>query len=1326
MFALLGSTISKLSLAVSRRRPRAPQKPFSNTPSIHFRCEPLEPRTLLSSSLNVIQQFAPSSVGTYPNTPPLSIVSIVTTNATAVVTCSAPTTSILVGDTVRITGNSEINSELVTVSAVNSAANNFSFKTGDPNSGIGGSAQDITDPNLGVITGNSLVVDAGGPYLTGQTDAAGNDGFSIDAQGARFNTENYNSMNISGTPAATSGIIDDWNYIDSINSYYDPRYLPPLTDIYAANGNTFASLDLAEGINITALSGDGTLATATVASTANMQNGDIVQIRGTNNIASDAEQVITVINSTQFTYSSSFVGTNNTNTMFAFDLNHNNDDFFVQRVVANNNIDTGVVCPLRQWFELRTEWNLVSGTTYEVSIDYRLAGSNTWFNIYNDIAAGGHDAFAAPKTADFGSGDNAGSPGFIVARYGMPTVASTALATWNTDRLSPIPNQHDPSTIQSHQWYYDPINGNDNNDGTTSAAAWKTDAKITAEGTNAGFFYAPYTTDWQTVVNGVPTGNAIDRSLPATTLMTMLRDNQIALVGDDVNVVVNPGQVYPIVQQGGIELQTDGLTFRSASATQNVSFSAFLNVNPNVWTNTTGAVYQFPQIGGTTNTANSVLFEDGRLLQQASGSTFAATEQQLADNPGTYFIDPSTSTPIVYIHSFESGNPATDGHLYQISNVAAVSGEAMGINTSGRDCEVENISVSGTVSQSPGQTPEAGYGISHITYSLYGDVTAYVGNFVQYSSKHSYATTSQDCAGMRTLYLNDTAQSSLGTQGRDWLFVDYESLVSGAGIYPPLHNQAAYYGCSSGAGSSLKVGSTVPESDQFAAFAWGTHGDYNNYDSFDFDNCDFSTAGGLSQQNYSTFTTENSQWQGALFGAMIGLSTETYIQCRIKNPINVTGGSAFLQNCIITTNLEMPGISNDNLTFDHCTIDWSGIGVGPGVWLLDSGRNNTLTFTNDLFIPGSYATGLIGELSATDKFTSSNNEIQGSNSMLWYYFFHNGANLTFGQSQSAGFESGSQTVATAAIDPISYQRTGQSSFINNVGSLTDYNGTSFPNRQTIGATEWMANTSSIFAGDVSTDFSNPLNWNLDTAPTAGQNALIPHSYSTIQIPSGYFTVHSLTANSPITITTGATLAILAPSTISSALTLQPGGSFDLTTAGLAINYGIGSSTYIATLKNYLATGAIFSSTIKTSPRSAIGYADGSIDTGTPAQTGQLLLKYTLNGDTNLDGLVNFQNLVTVIQHFNKLNTDWSTGNFNFGLSTNINDLVTVVQNFNKILNPPATNSATQTGGPIILLAAAIQTTRQSPVSSTQYQTQDPPAPQIETQDAMDSLLLTEN
>jgi hypothetical protein len=156
-----------------------------------------------------------------------------------------------------------------------------------------------------------------------------------------------------------------------------------------------------------------------------------------------------------------------------------------------------------------------------------------------------------------------------------------------------------------------------------------------------------------------------------------------------------------------------------------------------------------------------------------------------------------------------------------------------------------------------------------------------------------------------------------------------------------------------------------------------------------------------------------------------------------------------------------------------------------------------------------------------------------------------------------------------------------------------------------------------------------------------------------------------------------------------------GAMLDITNNSLEVDYLPGSDP-VATIVSYLAKGynggtwtgaGLTSSLAAVNPqRMGLGYVDSNDPGGVP---NAVLVKYTLVGDTNLDGLVNFQDLVTVIQNFNKSGMDWAEGNFTYDPNgvVNFNDLVAVVQNFNRSLD---LNPGNDGGGGMIGLSGQIQ------------------------------------
>jgi len=129
-----------------------------------------------------------------------------------------------------------------------------------------------------------------------------------------------------------------------------------------------------------------------------------------------------------------------------------------------------------------------------------------------------------------------------------------------------------------------------------------------------------------------------------------------------------------------------------------------------------------------------------------------------------------------------------------------------------------------------------------------------------------------------------------------------------------------------------------------------------------------------------------------------------------------------------------------------------------------------------------------------------------------------------------------------------------------------------------------------------------------------------------------------------------------------------GGQVNLGAGSLSIVYGSGPDP-AATIRFYLASGyaggAWSGPGLMTSAGLALGYADAADGIVAGLAPGTLLVKYARPGDANLDGQVNFADLVNLARHFGKTNAGWDLGDFDYDGKIGFSDFVTLARNFGK-------------------------------------------------------------
>lgn len=198
---------------------------------------------------------------------------------------------------------------------------------------------------------------------------------------------------------------------------------------------------------------------------------------------------------------------------------------------------------------------------------------------------------------------------------------------------------------------------------------------------------------------------------------------------------------------------------------------------------------------------------------------------------------------------------------------------------------------------------------------------------------------------------------------------------------------------------------------------------------------------------------------------------------------------------------------------------------------------------------------------------------------------------------------------------------------------------------------------------------------------------------------------------------GGRAELRAPGTVlrtADGLTITPGGTFDVGPAGAVLDYT--SASPLADVRGWLTSGyaggawngaGISSSDASTLERAdAVGYAEASeLFTSFPAtfmgesvDSTTLLMRYTLDGDANLDGSVNISDFSQLAANFNSAG-GWAKGNFNYDNIVNISDFAMLAANFNQSLPGDLPRA------PRIPTVEQLRTT--SPFSSRLIQTGEP-------------------
>jgi hypothetical protein len=151
-----------------------------------------------------------------------------------------------------------------------------------------------------------------------------------------------------------------------------------------------------------------------------------------------------------------------------------------------------------------------------------------------------------------------------------------------------------------------------------------------------------------------------------------------------------------------------------------------------------------------------------------------------------------------------------------------------------------------------------------------------------------------------------------------------------------------------------------------------------------------------------------------------------------------------------------------------------------------------------------------------------------------------------------------------------------------------------------------------------------------------------------------------------------------------AMVFEPAGTLAALGLESNLNFKIGS-----------AADGIYDSTAPAHPGSTIGIAFTSGD-GKPVR-----MRLTLAGDADLDGHVNFADLVTLAQNYNAPDDGylWDEGDFNYDHNVDFGDLILLAQNYNRAFAPAAPIPGARAGFNNDLAAATAASSVPEPASA---------------------------
>ncbi len=644
------------------------------------------------------------------------------------------------------------------------------------------------------------------------------------------------------------------------------------------------------------------------------------------------------------------------------------------QAVAGGPINTGVdIPPPGKTFYISIALNRTTTNTWQFDVAYRMANSLTWVAIWSLPATNiGQDVM---QSFWVGNALTSGASSKMVGRLGTSYVM--AITDYPNEYRSE-PTGADAMTDADDlpfTWYFSST-GNDANDGATSGTPWATTGKITSECV-LGTIRRSWARHGYVWADGSEVTELYDRRK-----IDFLEEMGYIKPGGDIVLLQYAGGIeHRFAEQLDYSVPGTGLdTDADFFAGQETRFTFFKVVPVASWslTATKSATWE------TTDTqTNARLFQNRRDLTRVGGANYAAVAATIEATAGTYYND-GTKIYVHPLDGVNPTTAGTDG-VFERTRTFGVQNNDHAIVLSSFGQRIRGWNGSGTAegqanttSSVGGYTFAMGSGISIISRctSDYSDKHGF-GNVNNVT--HGRRTIYRDCDGLRgnregdqsifVDYLphpiigNGTAGAAVASNSTlsysawpslavgqklilaGWsnganngtftitainssvITVNSTSLVveaaaSGKTVrIDGFNNQARYVRCSIKGGNGIRSNSSDPVRISAAAYITHGNGGPTILDYLDFEDCNFTQAGGLDIQSGTCITEvrncQLSEMKGQVGTTFINTSFDrpgapvgTYENCKMRlmpTSLDSTKSGSSLGNGAIANGLYQDG-----------------------------------------------------------------------------------------------------------------------------------------------------------------------------------------------------------------------------------------------------------------------------------------------------------------------------------------------------------------------------------------------------------------------------------